>query len=314
MRFATKNSTVAELARLVPAGSVVTDLPLAPFTNFRCGGNADIAVFPSNFSECRKCWCYCRRFELPVTVLGGGANVLVADDGIAGVVLFLERLQKWFCSPDGCCTAQAGVSISQLAWSTASSGLQGLEFFFAMPGSLGGALFMNARCYGGEIAPLVSWHLYLDHDGNLTREQPTAAQWAYKKSPYQERSGILLAAGLRLRKGTTLALQQQMLSYRNDRWQKGHYRFANAGSFFKNNRSFGVPTGKLISDAGLCGLRSREGRAMVAPWHGNILANLGGATATEIRQLAGLVKDRVLQQYGFLLEEEVCFIGKWTNL
>jgi UDP-N-acetylmuramate dehydrogenase len=252
---------------------------------------------------------------LVVFVLGGGANLVFSDKGIRAVVL---DTGGW--TDAGCQTSdiqsvpgfsfRAGTPVDKLAVMTAERGFAGLQAFAGMPGSLGGALWMNARCYGAEMADLKPRVKLLHKDGTLETLAFDAAQWAYKKSPFQAMAGsLILEAELDLKPGERAELIEEAESHRADREKKGHYRLPSGGSAFKNNRSFGEPTGKIIDESGLRGLQ--VGGAQVAPWHGNIIVNTGKASAQDVRDLVMLVQDKVYKARGFLLEPELLFAGDW---
>ena len=300
----------------------------------------------------------CEQLKLPLSVLGGGANVLVSDSGIRGVVLSLRALQqtKWHGWE---LQAEAGWDMSQLCREAAQHEAGGLHYFYGMPGSLGGALYMNARCYGGEISQLVNKVLCIPRsplcspprnnrpahscepdrsklDENNARDlenqtdfdrqgyyrcsdlqwiEFSALDWAYKYSHFQWGSGhplsgaLIIAARLYLREQSQESLEREMQNFLEDRIVKGHFRAPCGGSFFKNNRAFGAPTGQLIDSLGLKG--TRLGRAQLAPWHGNIIINTGWASAAEIWGLACRVHQTVQLRTGYALEAEIQRLGAW---
>jgi UDP-N-acetylmuramate dehydrogenase len=195
----------------------------------------------------------------------------------------------------------------------ADAGLSGLEFMAGMPGTVGGGVWMNARCYEREIADALVETWVLDFSKTATNG-PLAvpadrAAFGYKRSPFQNRPWLILSAVFELRPGDTGEIRAQMEAYRRDREAKGHYRFPSAGSAFKNNRGFGKPTGKIIDELGLRGLRI--GGAQVAPFHGNIIINIGGAKAADIRALVDEVGAQVKTAAGLVLEPEILFVGDW---
>jgi UDP-N-acetylmuramate dehydrogenase len=181
-----------------------------------------------------------------------------------------------------------------------------------MPGTVGGALWMNARCYGKETGDIAAEAEILDTsgvDGAIRRVPCNKEDFSYKKSPFQGRNALILSVLFRTRSRPAPEILAEMASYRADRERKGHYRFPSAGSAFKNNRAFGAPTGKIIDGLGLRGLRS--GGAQVAPWHGNLIINTGNASSQDIRALMDEVAARVLAAKGFALESEIILAGDW---
>ncbi|MCL1931488.1 MAG: UDP-N-acetylmuramate dehydrogenase [Treponema sp.] len=290
---------------------------MAELSTFKAGGPADCWLrpcgegFPSFTAALINA---VRAGGIPLFILGGGANILAADAGIRGIVLDTRGWTGAIEQPrrEGLLRLRAGTSLDDAAEIAANAGLSGLEFFAGMPGSVGGAVWMNARCYGQEIADVLAETEVIDFSGSAPRCVRLIAdkkEFGYKKSPFQGRDMLILSASFRLTAGKTAAIRAAMDAHRADREAKGHYRFPSAGSVFKNNSAFGKPTGQIIDELGLCGLQ--KGGAQVAPWHGNIIVNTGGASASDIRALVDEVAARVKTAAGFTLEPEILFIGEW---
>ncbi|MDR2718073.1 MAG: UDP-N-acetylmuramate dehydrogenase [Treponema sp.] len=288
--------------------------PMAAHSTFRAGGPADCWLKPSgeNFPAfAAALLAAARAGHIPVFVLGGGANILAADAGIRGIVL---DTGGWAGETgrrqEGILEFRAGTNIDAAAEIAADAGLSGLEFLAGMPGSIGGAVWMNARCYGQEIADVITETEVIDFSGSKPerlRLPANKSEFSYKHSPFQGRDVLILSASFHLTPGKEQQIRALMDSHRKDREAKGHYRYPSAGSVFKNNPAFGKPTGQIIDELGLCGLRT--GGAQVAPWHGNIIVNTGGASASDIRTLIDEVTARVKTAAGFDLEPEILFIG-----
>jgi UDP-N-acetylmuramate dehydrogenase len=302
-------STIGDsLSKINLSGSWRADEPLAAHTTFRIGGPADAMVFPATVADVKAVRAWTRDAGVPLFVLGRGANLLVADAGIRGVVLNLTSLAGWNLG-EGIFTAQAGLDVSAAAEVGRSAGFSCLEFLNAMPSSVGGAVYMNARCYGAEIADVLEAAFVLD-EHNVERWVPFVRdQWDYKVSPFQNRDWLIVEARFRTTVADPAAVAQVMETNAADREAKGHFRLPCAGSVFKNNHAYGAPSGVLIDRLGLKGLR--RGRAAVSPWHANIFVNEGGATASDLRALILEVKERVATATGFVLEEEVIYAGDW---
>ncbi len=285
------------------------DEPMAAHTSFRIGGPADLYVRPGSVDDLAQILRVCVRESIPFFLLGGGTNLLVSDRGIRGVVVDLCRLVG--VAVDGAVlTARAGTPISDVSEAACERGLAGLEFAYSLPGSVGGAVWMNARCYGSEVSDVLERVEYLD----LATMRPRAYEkrvedWAYKRSPFQEPGKVVLSAAFRLRAGNPSEMRALMQSYRSDRERKGHFLHPCAGSIFKNDRAFGAPTGQLIDSLGMKG--TRIGDAQIAPYHGNILINAGAARAADMRALIQQVEDEVRRRLGFQLEREVVLAGDW---
>jgi UDP-N-acetylmuramate dehydrogenase len=290
------------------AGALRCDEPMAGHTSFRIGGPADLYAAPATAEEAAEIMALCARESVPCFFLGGGTNLLVSDRGIRGVVVDLSGL-RGFAAEGTMVTAQGGTPVSELSDFALSRGLSGLEFAHALPGSVGGAVWMNARCYDCEMADVLSW-VDCREPGRVVRHYVMdRADWDYKHSPFQRNGEMILRAGFRLLPGDPQRMEALMRDHRQDREKKGHFLFPCAGSVFKNNRAFGSPTGTLVDSLGLKG-RSIGG-AQVAPFHGTIIVNTGGASAQDVRALIELVESEALRRLGFSLEREVVLAGAW---
>ena len=298
--------------------------PMSRHTTFKVGGPADVWLRPRGDSFpafCAGLIHRARMESIPVFILGGGANIVVSDKGIRGIALDMgawEGKSVWaLCAGEEELVLKSGTAIDAAVDIAAASGLCGLEFLAGMPGTIGGAVWMNARCYSKEIADVLSWVEIIDFGGGagepqikrITIETPEKAGFDYKKSPFQKTDCLILSACFRLKRGDKGEILNEMEKNRQDRQDKGHYLFPCAGSAFKNNRDFGRHTGQIIDGLGLKGLRL--GGAQIAPFHGNIVINTGGASALDIRALMDKVAATVKTETGFTIEPEILFIGDW---
>ena len=203
----------------------------------------------------------------------------------------------------------SGTSVDGLTFRLAERGLSGLEFLAGMPGSVGGAVWMNARCYEKSVSDVLLETEILDENYERQRIPFNVEDFSYKKSPFQTREVLILSARFAVQFGESPDIHKEIAGYRQNRTDKGHYRFPSAGSVFKNNHAFGDPSGRIIDQLGLRGLSI--GGAQVAPWHGNIIINTGNAVAGDIRVLMDEVRRRVKEERGFELESEILFVGDW---
>lgn len=286
------------------------DEPMAPHTSFRIGGPADAFLAPRSAEELADARSACLAAGLPVFLLGGGTNLLVADKGIRGAVIDLSGLRGLRIA-EGALDALAGTPISDAAAAAAAAGLSGLEFAYCLPGTVGGAVWMNARCYDGSVSERLLAVVSSADDLVPRRRGILPEEWGYKRSPYQGLREAILSAEFRLAPGDRGRMEARMAEIKADRERKGHFRFPSAGSTFKNDRAFGAPTGALIDSLGLRGLA--VGDAQVAPYHGNILINRGRATAADMLELIRTVERRVEDRLGFRLEREVVLAGEWET-
>jgi UDP-N-acetylmuramate dehydrogenase len=280
--------------------------PMRRYTTFETGGPAEYFYEPESIDLLVDALGEARRRGLPVTVIGGGSNVLADDAGVRGLVMATGRLLS--VTVVGCVVwADAGVSMSDLALTTARRGLAGIERFYGMPGTVGGAVWMNARCYGAEIADTFREAVLVAREGTIDRYRYRQEDFAYKRSPFQRRSSTIVQVRFDLSEGEPAELEASAYECREDRRAKGHYDAPCAGSVFKNNRAFGAPTGRLLDSIGVRGIA--VGGAKVSERHANIIINTGNATSTDIATLISQVEERAFERLGLRLEREVVFVG-----
>lgn len=287
-------------------GQYQINAPLARYTTFRVGGPADILVSPETQEDVCTLLAAIHEEQVPCTILGNGSNVLVLDKGIRGVVLKLGSALKDFSIEGTTIHVEAGVLLSRLANAAAEAGLTGLEFASGIPGSLGGAILMNAGAYGGEIGNLVRTVTVVDPRGQvrtLSREQ---MDFRYRHSVVMDSEDTILAATLELTPGDPAAIQDRIRDLTQKRIAKQPLNFPSAGSTFK--RPPGYFAAALIDQAGLRGYR--VGDAQVSEKHTGFVVNRGHATATQILQLMDDVKERVHAVSGVWLEPEVRILGE----
>jgi UDP-N-acetylmuramate dehydrogenase len=304
--------------------------PMASHTTFKVGGKADLWLRPSAacFPDYATALLGAARKEgIPVFILGGGSNLVVADAGIRGIVLDCggNREENFRVSAaDGSGRAgssglalvfrfPSGMSADAASEAAAEAGLSGLEFLAGMPGTIGGAVWMNARCYGRETAGVLAETEVLAAAGFAYERRlvPFCGEdFSYKRSPFQNTDALIVSARFKLIPGSRTEIRAEMEEHRRDRGRKGHYRYPCAGSVFKNNKDFGKPTGMIIDELGLRGLAI--GGAEVASFHGNIIINKGNARAADIKALTEEIVSRVEAALGFKPECEILFAGDWS--
>ena len=279
-------------------------------TTFRVGGPADVYARPAHRDDVIALIAAAGSHGVPWFVLGGGANILVADAGIRGIVIDMRSIAH--CSHHGTTLAAgAGLPVSDAAAYAADHGLAGLDFIYSMPGSIGGAVWMNARCYDGEIYPILDSVEIVTPDGACDTYNPRREDFDYKRSPFMTNSAIMTEVTLRLDHGDPEQLWRVMREHEADRCAKGHFIAPCAGSVFKNNRAFGSPSGAIIDGIGMRG--TTIGGAKVSDLHANIVINTGNATATDIRRLIERIHDEVERRLGYDLEPEVLYVGDWGS-
>ena len=295
-----------ELAqRVSPATLIRRDEPLAKHTTLRVGGPADLYVEPASEEDLAAVLAFCHERNRPFFVLGRGSNLLVKDGGFRGAVICLAHAHFSHIEAAGqrlCCGA--GAKLKAVAVAARRNGLTGLEFLEGIPGSVGGALRMNAGAMGGAIFDVVESVRLMSFDGKVEERAVRDLTAAYRRCPALK-AHIALAAALRGQPGLREAIEQRMNEYSRKRWQS-QPAAPSAGCMFKNPVS--IPAGKLIDELGLKG--TRVGGAVVSTEHGNFIVNDGSATARDILELIERVRQRVRAERGLELETEVEIVGE----
>ena len=300
-----KKKLLAELSKN-PTVSLYSNELMSKHTSFKVGGPADIFVVPQNIQAVFDMLAHCRHYEIPLTVLGNCSNVLVKDKGIRGVVLKIGGgLTDVEVNGDNIMSG-AGVLLSTLANTALSCDLSGLEFAAGIPGSVGGGVFMNAGAYDGELKNVVEWVDAVDLEGNLMKYSNEQMQFGYRKSIFSDNEQIILTAAFKLSLGNNEQIKEKMNDFAQRRRSKQPLELPSAGSTFK--RPEGHFAGKLIQDAGLCGVI--VGGAQISEKHAGFIVNRGGATAADILQLMEKVQEKVQALFGVHLQPEVRIIGE----
>ena len=282
------------------------DFPLSRVTSFHIGGNADLAVYPADAEAFAYALDAVVQAGVPYTVIGNGSNTLVRDGGFHGVVFVTTDMRR--VTIDGTrLTGGCGVLLGSVGTNASRAGLAGAEFANGIPGTLGGAVYMNAGAYGGQLADIVCETVCYDLDAKQVLHLDNAAQhFGYRHSVFMEKNYIILSATLQLTKDEPDAIRARMNDYLARRREKQPLEYPSAGSVFK--RPEGHFAGKLIEDAGLKGLR--VGGAEVSPKHAGFIVNVGGATARDVLELIERIREKVYAMSGVTLECEIRTIGE----
>lgn len=341
-------------------GTVEYDVPMKDFTTMKVGGPAEILIRPFDPISLAVAASVLKKDGVPVFVLGGGSNTVIRDGGISGAVVLTDSLTEIKVEPGKAepyeledfpqikeavtinLTAGSGTTIKQLTQWCARFGITGVESFAGLPGTFGGAVYMNARCYGVDFSSMVQEVQYVDLDilpTNLDEKETyelseldvidtytfDESDWGYKKSPFQGKNWIITSVTIALKGldvyvsggvGASPAvcdyIAKKNAHFEDDRREKGHYRAPSAGSVFKNNYDYGKPSGQIIDEVGLKG--NKIGGAQVSLWHGNFIINMGNASAADVENLVNFVKEKVAENTGYILEPEVIFVGNKENI
>ncbi|MEH7177269.1 UDP-N-acetylmuramate dehydrogenase [Neobacillus vireti] len=288
-------------------GIVKSNERLSHHTTMKIGGPADIFIEPSSIESIQKVMSFIKDHQLPWRVIGRGSNLLVSDKGIEGVVIKLGAGLNHLSIHDSTITVGGGHSLVSLSTLISKKGLSGLEFASGIPGSVGGAVYMNAGAHGSDISEILTKAHILFEDGEIGWLSKDEMEFTYRTSVLQKkRPGIVLEAEFSLAKGDRTAIVSQMQKNKDYRKETQPWNFPCAGSIFRNP----LPNyaGRLIEDAGLKG--HQIGGAKISEMHGNFIVNAGNAKAQDVLDLIQYIKDTIQNLYGIKMETEVEIVGR----
>ncbi len=280
--------------------------PMSRHTSFRIGGPADLLARPQSEQELAALLAKAAANAVPVTLVGNGSNLLVRDKGIRGLVIKLGNMLNDIVINDNSITFGSGVSLAMASRRAAELALSGLEFAVGIPGSIGGAVYMNAGAYDGEMSKVVTSVRVMDAAGQVEALPASALDFAYRRSALQGSGRIVTAVTVELTPGDKQAIADKMADFSNRRITKQPLELPSAGSMFK--RPPGYFAGTLIDQTGLKGYT--VGGAQVSSKHAGFVVNVGGATCADVLQLIADVQDKVFAAHGVHLEPEVLVLGE----
>ncbi len=276
--------------------------PMKKHTTFKTGGDADLMVFPKNADELSKVLSFCSKQKVRPLILGNGSNLLVSDDGVRVPVISIgEGFDEVRLLDETTVYAGAGTPLIRLCKFALEHELSGLEFAYGIPGSVGGAVFMNAGAYGGEMRDVVTCALHLSLQGESGRFEAEALDFGYRHSVYKEQPCVITGAVFRLQKSDPHLIQSKMQELLQRRKDKQPLEYPSAGSVFK--RPEGYFAGALIEQSGLKG--RRIGGAAVSEKHAGFIVNLGGATTNDVLSLIRVCQQTVKEKFNVSLETEI---------
>lgn len=296
---------INEYRKLLGEKNVRQSEPMNKHTTFRIGGNADIFVTPETESQIVNCIKLARNNNIPFYIVGNGSNLLVKDKGYRGVIIQLYKNFSSIEVKDNVIYAKAGALLSSVAKTALNHSLTGMECLSGIPGTIGGAVCMNAGAYGGEIKDVVT-KVKVINDDEIISLSNAEAGFSYRNSTIMNKNMIVLEAEITLKPGNPDKIKEKMSELMMQRNSKQPVELPSAGSTFK--RPEGYFAGKLIDDSGLRGYK--VGQAQISPKHCGFVVNNGGATAEEVITLINNVSDTVMEKYGVRLEPEVRIIGE----
>ena len=294
------------LKNIVSEQDILTKEYMKNHTSFKIGGSADFLVTPRTVDQIQNLIITLKKENIPVFIMGNGSNLLVSDKGIRGVVIKLSKNFSSFSISGDEVTAQSGILLSTLSKSIVNESLSGFEFASGIPGTIGGAVTMNAGAYDSEMKNIVEEVVAMDMDGNIKTFTNQEMNFRYRKSRVTDETLVVLEAKLKLEKGNIEDIKAKIDDFTVRRTTKQPLTAYSAGSTFK--RPEGYFAGKLIEDAGLKGIIMRN--AAVSSLHSGFVINTGDATCENILELIEFIKLTVFSKFGVMLEEEVRVIGE----
>ena len=289
--------------------SIKLNEPMSKHTSFKTGGNAEVYIIAKSIEQIKEVVKLSKENNIPIYIIGNGSNVLVKDEGIEGIVLKIQLEKINIIRKDEDVNvyveADAGVKLAVLAHKLMQEGIEGFEFASGIPGTIGGAIRMNAGAHGGEMKDIVKSTQYMDENGNIKEMELLNHEFDYRKSIFSNKNYIILKTTFCLKKGDKKEIENKIIEYRNWRKEKQPLEYPNAGSTFKRGKDF--ITAKLIDECGLKGYKI--GGAQVSEKHAGFIINTGNATSKDILELIEYVQKTVYEKCKKNIELEIEIMG-----
>jgi UDP-N-acetylmuramate dehydrogenase len=297
--------TYRKLADIIGEQKVKLDEPMKNHTSFKIGGPCDCLLLPNSTEELINVLRFLKSEEKSIFIIGNGSNLLVRDNGIRGFVIKTDNIIE-NCIENNVVTASSGILLSRLSKICCGEELEGFEFASGIPGTLGGAVFMNAGAYDGEMSHVVVETSYITPDGEIKKVCGEEHEFGYRHSVFHDNGGVILSSKIKLKKGDKEKIMLRMKELNEKRKEKQPLEMPSAGSTFK--RPTGYFAGKLIMD---CGLKGKSiGGAMVSDKHAGFIVNTGNATAKDVQDLIEFVKNEVYKVFEVELIPEIKIVGE----
>ena len=301
------NNFLNELNSILPKDSISLGETASSHTSFKVGGAIDVLVTPENSNEIIDIINACKEFDIPYYILGNGSNVVISDKGYRGVIIKITGKMGDATIDGNVITAQSGITLSKLSNLALNNNLSGLEFASGIPGTLGGAVFMNAGAYDGEMKNVIVSTKYINSSGDIQEIPASEQDLSYRHSIFQENGGIILETVLSLNAGNYDDIKEKMDKFNKARKEKQPLELPSAGSAFK--RPEGSYAGMLIEQSGLKG--KTIGGAAISQKHSGFIVNIGNATAQDIKDLVEYTRNEVYSKFDIMLEPEIRFLGEF---
>jgi UDP-N-acetylmuramate dehydrogenase len=294
------------LAEIIPQNKIVFNEPMTKHTTFKIGGPVDVMVIPQTIEELKQVITCCASKQIPYIVFGLGSNILVRDKGYRGLAIKIGNGLKDIRVSADEIYCEAGIRLSELSRKAADNGLSGLEFAEGIPGSLGGAIVMNAGAYDGEMKNIIFSVQALSPDGQIKTFINNEMDFSYRHSIFQSNGFIVVSSLIKLKYDNIGIIKNKMRQFARQRREKQPLEFPSAGSIFRRPEGFYV--GPMIEKMGLKGFRI--GGAEVSTKHAGFIINIGNATANDVLQLIMYIQNEAFQQFGINLQTEIVIIGE----
>jgi len=298
-----------ELTEVLDRANVLIDEPMSKHTSFKVGGKADYFVKVTSVEELKKVFKISKKYNIKYTIVGNGTNILVKDGGIRGIVIKLDlhdfKIKRTANNDEVVITVDSGMTLATLASICLKEEISGAEFLGGIPGTVGGAIIMNAGAFGSEMKDIVVKSKVIDETGKIKTLSLDEHEFGYRKSSILKNKYIVLDTVLKLKKGTKDQIEALMKGYSDFRKEKQPIEYPSAGSTFKRKDEY--ITAKLIDEAGLKGYSI--GDAQVSEKHAGFIINKGKATASDILELIDFIKERIKEKFNIDIELEIMVIG-----
>lgn len=294
---------VNEIQKFIPKENIYINEPMNKHTSFKIGGPAECFIKIKTIEQLRNILEYEKKDNIPLTVIGNGSNLLVSDDGIKGIVLKIEieKIDEHIQNDEILITVGSGIKLGAIAQKCLKEEIAGFEFASGIPGTIGGAIRMNAGAHGSEMKDIVKTVTYMTRDGEVHTITNEQAKFEYRKSLFAEKDYIILEVEMQLKKGNAEEIKEKMTEYATYRKEKQPIEYPSAGSTFKRGTDF--VTAKLIDECGLKGYQI--GGAQISEKHAGFIINKNNATAQDVIKLMEYTKEQVYKKFGKKIEQEI---------
>lgn len=299
---------IKEIQNLIPMENIFLNEPMNKYTSFKIGGPAECLVKIKTIEQLKSVLKYAKENDIELTIIGNGSNLLVSDEGIKGITakMEIEKLCQDITNGTILVTVGSGVKLGLLAQKFLKQGITGFEFASGIPGTIGGAIRMNAGAHGFEMKDIVKTVTYVDRNGEIHKIRNEEAEFGYRKSIFSHEDYIIVETEIQLEKGNIDKIKEKMTEYANYRKEKQPIEYPSAGSTFKRGADF--ITAKLIDECGLKGYQI--GGAQISEKHAGFIINTGNATAKDVIDLMKYTKKQVYNRFGKIIETEIVTIGE----